>query len=114
MQSHPGAGPRRSTAALSRLLKRLWQKGVVLLALIFVPAICIAHQLSTTECTEGSDFIKNAVLARDGGMSEVRFIDKINEDIQVIQSLPPQLRWFVQDDDDAEFLLAAATDVFRH
>jgi hypothetical protein len=44
---------------------------------------------------------------------EEAFIDRMRDDIEMIQAFPPQLRWFVQDDDDAAFLLAAATDVFQ-
>jgi hypothetical protein len=39
---------------------------------------------------------------------------KVHEDLEIIKALPPQLRRFVQDDEDAELLLAAATDVFRN
>jgi len=87
--------------------------GMLLLALALLPALCAAHQLSKMECTEGSDFIKNAALARDSGMKEARFIDQIRDDIEVIKSLPRELRWFVQDEEDAAFLLTAATEVFR-
>ena len=87
--------------------------GILLLALVLLPALCAAHQLSKTECTEGGDFIKNAALARDGGMNEARFIGQIRDDIEVIKGLPRELRWFVQDDEDADFLLAAAVNVFR-
>jgi hypothetical protein len=85
-----------------------------LLALLAIPAVCIASMPSPAECAEAGDFIRNAALARDGGISEERFIGQIRDDVLVIQGFPPQLRWFVQDDDDAEFLIAAATDVFRH
>lgn len=81
--------------------------------LLFFPLRSHAHQLSVGECNEAGDFIKNAALARDGGISEAIFIDKIRDDIEVIRAFPPQLRWFVQDDDDARLLLAAAAEVFQ-
>jgi len=87
--------------------------GMLLLALALLPGLCAAHQLSKLECREGSDFIKNAALARDGGMNEARFIGQIRDDIEVIKGLPRELRWFVQDEEDADFLLAAAANVFR-
>lgn len=87
--------------------------GFLLLALALLPILSAAHQLSKLECSEGSDFIKNAALARDGGMQETRFLDQIRDDIEVIKGLPRELRWFVQDQEDADFLLAAATAVFR-
>jgi hypothetical protein len=91
-----------------------WEKILALLTLMLIPALSIAHQPSRQECTEGGDFIKNAALARDRGMPEESFIAKIQDDLEVIKAFPPQLRWFVQDDEAAEFLLAAATDVFRN
>jgi hypothetical protein len=90
-----------------------WKKGLALLALMLIPAICVAHQPTRQECTEGGDFIKNAALARDRGMPEESFLARIQDDIEIIKAFPPQLRWFVQDDEAAEFLIAAATDVFR-
>ena len=91
-----------------------WKRRCAVLALAMAPLLCAARQPSANECIEGSDFIRNAALARDGGMSESTFIRRIHEDIAAIQALPPQLRWFVQDEDDAALLIAAATDVFRH
>jgi hypothetical protein len=80
---------------------------------MLIPAIAMAHQPSRQECAEGGDFIKNAALARDHGMPEASFISRIQDDIEVIKAFPPPLRWFVQDDEAAEFLIAAATEVFR-
>jgi hypothetical protein len=90
-----------------------WKGAVALLILALTPAVCAAHQPSPKECIEGGDFIRNAALARDRGMKEASFIGKIQEDIEVIRAFPPHLRWFVQDDEAAEFLIAAATEVFR-
>jgi hypothetical protein len=90
-----------------------WTKPLALLALMLIPAVAIAHQPSRQECAEGGDFIKNAALARDHGMPEASFISRIQDDIEVIKAFPPPLRWFVQDDEAAEFLIAAATEVFR-
>lgn len=56
---------------------RSWKKGLAFLTLICIPAICFARQLSVVECVEASDFISNAALARDSGVSEARFIDKL-------------------------------------
>lgn len=62
---------------------------------------------------EAGDFIGNAALARDAGITEEQFLARIHEDLEVIKAFPPQLRWFVQDDDDARFLVDAAAAVFR-
>jgi hypothetical protein len=105
--------PVRAISGSARNATWSWKKSLALLAML-VPAVCIAHQPSKNECIEGSDFIKNAALARDGGIGEDRFIGRVQEDIEAIQSLPPQLRWFVQDDEAAEFLITAVANVFHH
>lgn len=70
------------------------------------------HALSLDECFEGGDFIAHAAAARDHGMTKVTFLDKLVADIRLIQAFPPQLRWFVADPEDAEFLHAEASLVF--
>jgi hypothetical protein len=85
----------------------------VLASAVLFSSACLAHAPSVGECAEGSDFIHNAALARDNGTKESSFLGKIREDIELIQSFPPSLRWFVQDDDDAEFLIGAASEVFQ-
>jgi hypothetical protein len=87
--------------------------GLILAAFTLLPACCAAHEFSIQECVEGSDFIKNTALARDRGVSEAAFMDKMRDDIEIIKGFPPQLRWFVQDDEDASFLIDAATTVFQ-
>jgi hypothetical protein len=72
-----------------------------------------AHALSLEECAEGSDFIRNAALARDDGMTERQFVAQFHADVQALQRLPAELRWFVQDKDDEIFLLSAVQEVFR-
>ncbi len=72
----------------------------------------MAHALTQAECTEGSEFIQNAALARDGGLTREFFVDKLAEDLLVIQSYPPQLRWFVQDASDEQLLTEAVHRVF--
>lgn len=85
-----------------------------LLILLFFPLIASAHALSTEECSEGSDYIRNAALSRDGGMSEAKFLEVFDHDLVLLMAIPPTLRWFVQDDDDADFLRAALLDVYRN
>jgi len=65
-----------------------------------------------SECLEGGDFIGNAAHARDNGIARSEFLDRMTADFAAIRSYPPDLRWFVKDDDDERFLLAAAADVF--
>ena len=72
-----------------------------------------AHVPSMEECAQGSDFIRNAALARDEGMPERQFVAQFQADVQALQRLPAELRWFVQDKDDEAFLLSAVQEVFR-
>src|ERR1700686_3658523 len=72
----------------------------------------MAHTLTLAECTEGGEFIRNAALARDNGITREFFIDKLVEDLALIQSFPPQLRWFVQDSGDEKLLSEAVFKVF--
>ena len=71
-----------------------------------------AHPLTLAECAEGGEFIRNAALARDSGASREFFIGKLAEDLILIQAFPPQLRWFVQDAVDEEFLTRRLERVF--
>lgn len=72
----------------------------------------LAHKLAFSECKEGSDFIRNAALSRQNGMTKQQFIDRLLQDMEAIRAFPPSLRWFMQDEDDEHFLLRAADDVF--
>ena len=65
------------------------------------------------DCLEASDFIANAARARDYGMTRDAFLARMDEDFQMIHAFPPSLRWFAQDDDDEDFLLAQARRVFE-
>lgn len=71
-----------------------------------------AHPLSLQECLEGGDFIAHAAEARDNGMSKAAFLDRLVADVYAIQAFPPELRWFVVDPEDAEFLTSQASEVF--
>jgi hypothetical protein len=74
---------------------------------------CVASQPSLTECFEGSDFVGNAALSRENGMSEKKFIDRMQGDFELIHSFPQELRWFVHDTGDEAYLMAAAREVFE-
>jgi hypothetical protein len=100
-----------STASLSTL--RNLMMGILLLMLLLIPLRGSAHQFSVNECKEASDFIKNAAYARDNGITQSTFLSRIHDDIEIIRAFPPQLRWFIHDDDDAKVLLTAASDVFQ-
>jgi hypothetical protein len=72
----------------------------------------MAHPLTLAECTEGGEFIRNAALARDNGVTREFFVNKLVEDLIMIQSFPPQQRWFVQDSGDEKLLSEAVFKVF--
>ena len=97
-------------ATLSCCLRSL---PVLLAAIMFCPHPASAHALSTQECSEGADYIRNAALSRDGGMSEIAFMEVFDTDLVMLMAVPPTLRWFVQDDEDADFLRSSLHDVFR-
>ncbi len=69
-----------------------------------------AHPLE--ECREGGEFIRNAALSRDNGISRDFFMSKLADDLEVIRSFPPQLRWFVRSESDEALLTNAAASVF--
>jgi hypothetical protein len=71
-----------------------------------------ASSLSVADCFEGSDFIANAAVARENGMSGEAFLNRLEEDFQLIHAFPPALRWFAHDEDDERFLLQSAREVF--
>ena len=88
----------------------------LLAALLFIVpgfvAEADAHVLSLEECLEGGDFIAHAAEARDNGSTKAEFLDRLVADILLIQAFPPQLRWFVSDPEDAEFLHAETARIF--
>ena len=71
-----------------------------------------ASALSVAECFEGSDFIANAALARENGMSRAEFLGRLEDDLELIHAYPPQLRWFAKDRADEVFLYDSARQVF--
>jgi len=92
---------------------RLFNCAIAVMALS--SALCAsASQPTLSECVEGSDFIGNAALARDAGMPEEKFIDRMQQDFRLIHAYRQELRWFAHDSDDEEFLLGAAREVFEH
>lgn len=102
-----------SSSLASRLKSYLKSHLRQLLFLWTLPMLATAHTLSIEECSEGSDYIRNAALSRDGGISEAKFFEVFDHDLVLLMAIPPALRWFVQDDDDAEFLRAALLDVYH-
>lgn len=71
-----------------------------------------AQPHSALECREGSDFIRNAALARDSGVSREFFVGRLEDDLAAIQAFPAALRWFAHDAGDADFLRSEVHAVF--
>lgn len=86
---------------------------ILVSALAALPGLAQAGTPTPGECREGSEFIRNAALARDNGMSREEFIGRMQSDFVLIKAFPAELRWFVKDDADEAFLLAEAGAVFE-
>lgn len=71
-----------------------------------------AHRPSVQECREAGEFIRNAALSRDAGMTREAFLDRLHGDLVAVRGHPPAMRWFVQNEDDEAFLVAAVERVF--
>jgi hypothetical protein len=87
------------------------------LASLFATSLCAAVsatalEVAVAECKEGADFIRNAALARENGMSKEQFVMRLDEDLQMIQAVPVELRWFAHSEDEARFLRDAVQSVY--
>lgn len=71
-----------------------------------------AQPHSPAECREGGDFIRNAALARDAGVTREFFVGRLEDDLVAIRAFPPALRWFAHDAKDEDFLRAEVHEVF--
>ncbi len=91
---------------------RTWPALLLFVVTIATCASAGGHQRALQECLEGGDFIAHAAEARDNGITKAEFMNRLLDDIRLIQAFPPQLRWFVVDAEDAEFLHEEATKVF--
>jgi hypothetical protein len=64
------------------------------------------------ECLEAADFIANAAVSRNNGISRQEFMARLESDLFTIHAFPPSLRWFAHDGDDEVFLTQSAAEVF--
>lgn len=87
-------------------------RSLLLAALLACAGTACAHRPTVQECREAGEFIRNAALSRDAGMTRESFLDRLQGDLIAIRSHPPSLRWFAQDDEDEAFLLSAVESVF--
>lgn len=97
---------------MHRIRPNCWRAAVpaILLALT---AAAHAHDPSLAECKEGADYIRNAAISRDQGVTEAKFMQVFENDMRMIQRVPRELRWFVQDEEDEAFLRAQLNQVFH-
>lgn len=72
-----------------------------------------AIEVDAGECREGAQFIGNAAQSRINGATKDMFVGKLEEDLFVLASIPPEHRWFAHGDAEADFLRAAVADVFE-
>ncbi len=75
-----------------------------------IAAAAQAH--SPGECLEGGDFIRNAARSRDAGTTRTFFVGRLEDDLVMIRSFPPALRWFARSPDDEAFLRVEVEAVF--
>ncbi|MGH8765510.1 MAG: hypothetical protein ACRET8_07315 [Burkholderiales bacterium] len=85
---------------------------LIIAAALVLSSAAVAQPHSAGECREGSDFIRNAALSRDNGTTREFFVKRLEEDFVMIRAFPKSLRWFVQDEDDEQFLRAEVEAVF--
>src|SRR5204863_3668491 len=90
---------------------RLYYPALFAAALSALPSAS-ASVPTLSDCLEASDFIANAALSRDNGMTRDAFITRLTGDFAAIRAFPAELRWFVRDEDDERFLEDAAEHVF--
>jgi hypothetical protein len=89
---------------------------LILLAMLVSGPIAAAQGAasahSASDCREGGDFIRNAALSRDGGMSREMFLGRLENDLVTIRAFPASLRWFVRNLEDEAFLRSEVEAVF--
>ena len=92
-------------------LRRL--RSATLTVITLAAPFCASASVPTlADCLEASDFIANAALSRDNGMTRDAFLNRLTGDFAAIRAFPSELRWFVRDEDDERFLEEAAEHVF--
>ena len=93
------------------------KRNVIVIAM-FLGAGLLAGQAGATsnpeECVQAAHFIGNAARARDLGMTREDFLSHMQADLEVIKSFPREMRWFAETEQDEQFLLQAAQEVFDH
>ena len=84
----------------------------VSIALLSGAVLAADLEVDVDECREAAQFIGNAALSRQNGMSKERFIGRLDDDLMLLSAMPPERRWFAHGDAEARFLREAVLDVF--
>src|SRR5262249_1581437 len=74
-------------------------RGVVM-PVFLMPMPTHAVTATSADCDEAAEFIANAARSRDNGLTAEAFFARFDGDLELLQALPPDLRWFVRDADD--------------
>ena len=86
---------------------------LVLFALLLASVGASAHTRSKLECAQLSVFIQVHAYSRDrGAMTKRTSLDILTSDLELIKAFPEQPRWFVEDEDDARFIVREVARVF--
>ena len=85
---------------------------LAILQAFLLPLPAAALTATVADCSEAADFIGNAARSRDNGLSSEAFFARFDGDLELLKALPPEVRWFVKDDDDEALLRAGAIEVF--
>ena len=93
-------------------MNRLFMPLAAVSVLLWMPLTTRALTATEADCNEAADFIANAARSRDNGLSSEAFFARFDGDLELLKSLPPDVRWFVRDQDDEALLRAAAQQVF--
>lgn len=89
-------------------------KNLAIILFLLTPCAVFAHVPSFDECLEASQFISHASMSRDNGYPWETFAQQMENDINYLQSIPENLRWFVVDKDDGQYLYGWAETAFNN
>lgn len=115
---------------MSKMIERLMNAILVLAGTGFLVAAALtlwparsahAHGRSDHECTEAAEMIGHFADARDAhsldeskGVGKEEALSQYDAGWEVVKTFPPELRWFLEDDDDNNLLRAGVEKVFDH
>jgi hypothetical protein len=92
-----------------------WLFAALLVALFILSATAVhAHERTDKECREAGDMIEHLAMSRDSGaMTASLAMGAFAADVILTNQFSPDQRWFVEDQSDADVLLAGIARVLR-